>query len=104
MIRVNHYLKESDARNTAMLLPLGDYLNYDLSQAEIGDEVKFMDGGISKILHVSVIKRNSKEAEGMAIALYGLPLDTILSVMTQNWKTDAKKDSLILLVVERNEK
>lgn len=101
MIRVNHELKESDKRQIAMLLPIGSYLNYNLSQAKEGDKVKFMDGGEAEVSHVSVIKRNSDEAKGLSLAIYGHKLDDIFDVMIQNWRNEANRHLLIFLVVKR---
>ena len=101
MITVQHNIEESPNRHIAMLLPIGDFLNYRLSQAKSGELVKFMDGGIGEVAHVSLIKKNSDEARGLSLAIYGHSLDDIFSVMTQNWRHEAYKHLLLFLVVKR---
>lgn len=104
MIRIQHNLSESPSRNIAMLLPIGDFLNTRLLEAKIGDSIRFMDDKESKIVYMEVIKKNSKEAEGLALAIYGLPLNAVFNTMVRNWKSEVKKDLLIFLVVENETK
>lgn len=100
MILVKHDLTPSIHHNVSMLLPIGYSLNRRVAEANVGDEIVFMDGLKATVVFVCVVKRLTPEVESLSWLLYDMPIEKVFDVMSRNWRHEIYKDEIIHLVVK----
>ena len=83
--RVKHY-EPGEFRLNYILLPVGYSYNAAISQAKIGDKVRFFDGGLYPIVSIRRLNLHSVNADILCKMRYGITLKAAM----QRWQMNAK--------------
>lgn len=85
-------------RNSAMLIPYGDYKNSFLHDVRPGDVLADMDEVPIRVLEITRVGIHSALANALAILIYGLPIETVFGAMKGNWGYEINKTDLFLII------
>lgn len=97
---VEHLLR--DTKYKAMLIPIGDYKNLSIAEAEEGSVFETIDDPPKRVelIAKATIPSEGVLANAVSMLLYGAPIRTVFKVMKKSWQYDIHHDQILFLIVK----
>lgn len=97
---IDHNLNLPAQPNILILVPFGLHVHEWIATAKEGDRVEGYDG-IGKFVSASVISTDTAYANTMSLAIYGLPIDSVMSAMKGNYRDRIWHDRVFLVTLRK---
>lgn len=85
-------------RNSAMLIPYGDYKNSFLHDVRPGDVLADLDDAPIKVLEITRVGIHSALTNALSMLIYNMPIETVFAAMRANWGYEVNKNDLFLII------